>query len=462
MSEVNFQALIAAAAKYHFELVWPNNPNFEKDKEIWNVRLQTTPSVIAYCNETIDVQICVQWSRNNNYPLRIRSGGHHHEGMSCADGVLMIDLSQLNKIVYDNKYETAWIGPGIQLQKVYSELKLKNKIIPGGGCETVCVGGLTLGGGWGMYSRALGLTCDNLLACEVVLADNSVITVDDNQHKDLFWAIRGGGAANFGIVTNFHFKLTTYSQIKSTEEKWIGKAASQPMIDALTAIQANTIPISETWACRLFINESREVQFNKAVTQIDLGSPITDANVPLSNAFAESKLTDGASDQPKSTCLTRLPHKVSSAFVVNERIVETGTRLFAYLRSKPVYFPNAAAYISFHTFGGKIASFKPDATAFPYRDRYLLLQFQAWWTDKDDPHTQTYIDWIENLRLFLVAKEVTDGGFFNFQDAHIYQNSPRRQLMKYYYAGNLNRLIEIKNKYDKGNLFNSGMSIPLS
>jgi FAD/FMN-containing dehydrogenase len=106
---------------------------------IWNRRLQTGPAMVAFCKKKEDVQLCVNWCKDNSFLLRVRSGGHHHEGMSCAYGVLIIDLSLMNEIRYrDNNH--GWIPPGKQLQSVYKELQARGQIIPGGGCEMGNVG----------------------------------------------------------------------------------------------------------------------------------------------------------------------------------------------------------------------------------------------------------------------------------------------------------------------------------
>jgi FAD/FMN-containing dehydrogenase len=134
--------------------------------------------------------------------------------MCSADGVLIVDLSEIHKITFSTDLETVWIGAGAKLADVYEQMWAKNRILPGGGCGDVRVGGLVQAGGWGPYCRALGLTCDRLFGFRMVMASGEKIEVTDaksDPHSDLFWAVRGGGGGNFGVITEFRFKLAAVS-----------------------------------------------------------------------------------------------------------------------------------------------------------------------------------------------------------------------------------------------------------
>jgi len=177
--------------------------------------------------------------------------------------------------------------------------------------------------------------------------------------------------------------------------------------------------------------------------------------------FADSRMMNAPSSRPKDTCLTGpLPHKVSSAFVKKGKEVQAAQACYEFLRRNNKPFPNANTYISLHSFGGAIGDKAPNETAFPYRDRMLLLQFQAWWSDPADDSTDQYINWVRDVRTTLAEQGLTDGGFFNFQDASIAPETDRHALMKYYYGNNLRKLIDVKIQYDEKNMFQSGMSIP--
>ena len=181
---------------------------YEASRAIANAKFNYYPSGIAYCKSVDHVKLCIDFCRDNEIEFRIRSGGHQHEGMCSGNNVLIIDLSEMHKIEYICDTDEAWIPVGKKLTNVYSELEAKNYIIPGGGCASVNVGGLTQGGGWGASIRKLGFTCDNILEAEVVLADGRIVYPSPTNHQHLFWALKGGGGGNFGIVTRFRFKLT--------------------------------------------------------------------------------------------------------------------------------------------------------------------------------------------------------------------------------------------------------------
>ncbi|MBL4605502.1 MAG: FAD-binding protein [Flavobacteriaceae bacterium] len=176
---------------------------------ISNTRFGDQPNAIAYCKNASHVQYCINFSRDHKRTFRVRSGGHQHEGMCSGNGVIIIDLSEMNEIEYvkDNECE-AWIPVGKQLESVYKELEKRNQTIPGGGCQSVNVGGITHGGGWGYSIRKLGMTCDNILEAEIVLANGCIETISEHHLSNLFWSLKGGGGGNFGVVTRFKFKLS--------------------------------------------------------------------------------------------------------------------------------------------------------------------------------------------------------------------------------------------------------------
>ena len=157
--------------------------NYEDQRKIRNARFDYKPWCIVKCQDYKDVEKVVKLCKKGKKPIRIRSGGHHHEGMCSANDVVVIDLSKMNKVLLTpNENGMAWIGPGAKLGKVYKRLESKNYTLPGGGCDTVNVGGLVQGGGWGMLVRDSGLTCDSLQEIELVTAEGKTITANkDNR-----------------------------------------------------------------------------------------------------------------------------------------------------------------------------------------------------------------------------------------------------------------------------------------
>jgi FAD/FMN-containing dehydrogenase len=222
--------------KGKFRIVVFGDDNYHFARKISNSRFGHMPAGIAYCETAQDVKECLHFCKKTEtekaIPFRIRSGGHHHEGMSSYSDALIIDLSKMYsaEIDYGKDLSHAWIPSGMKLEVVYNELANKGKIIPGGGCQSVSIGGLTQGGGWGSHIRKYGLTCDSLLDVEMVLPDGTILNTSNSalspaDKKEILWALRGGGGGNFGVVTKFKFALSEIAKVQSTFTiKWTGSA----------------------------------------------------------------------------------------------------------------------------------------------------------------------------------------------------------------------------------------------
>ena len=202
-----------------FRVVLWDEYEYDSAREISNSYFDKRPAAVAFPRNARHVQECIQFCIDRNQSFRLRSGGHQHEGMSSLDGGLMIRLSDISLIEFEGSSdEEAWIDTGMKLGQVYSELRRRGTIIPGGGCFTVNVGGLTQGGGWGMHAREHGLTCDSVRAVEVVLYDpergeTTVEIVSPEHRSELFRALLGGGGGNFGVVTRFKFRLAEIPRV---------------------------------------------------------------------------------------------------------------------------------------------------------------------------------------------------------------------------------------------------------
>jgi FAD/FMN-containing dehydrogenase len=182
-------------------LVLPGDSGYEQASQSFNTRFDNhRPAAIARCTSVADVQRCVETARDARMPIAARSGGHSYAGYSTPDNGLVVDLRPMADVKVDG--DTAVIGGGARLMEVYAALAGAGRAIPAGSCPTVGIGGLTLGGGIGVTARKYGLTCDKLVAAQVVTADGKQQTVDGG---DLLWALKGGGGGNFGIVTSFTF-----------------------------------------------------------------------------------------------------------------------------------------------------------------------------------------------------------------------------------------------------------------
>jgi len=180
-----------------------DNEQYEKLRVGFNKRIQKYPLVIAQCKTINGIAAAVKYGKENKLAISIKSGGHCFEGFSSNDNGLVINLSSMKKVEFldDN---TLRIEPGCTLSELYDFILPKEKIIPAGSCGGVGVGGLTLGGGYGFFSRKYGLTCDSLQEISLVDGDGNIHSSKDN--PDLLWACKGGGNGNFGVVTEMIFK----------------------------------------------------------------------------------------------------------------------------------------------------------------------------------------------------------------------------------------------------------------
>jgi FAD/FMN-containing dehydrogenase len=165
------------------------------------------PNLVARPLDAADVRTAVQWGVAHGVPLRARSGGHSYAGYSTLSGGMVLDLRNLRGISIDTRQRTATIGAGSQLIDVYSALAGRGLTIPAGSCPSVGIAGHALGGGMGLAGRQFGLTADNILSARIVTADGRLRTAEKNTNPDLYWALRGGGGGNFGVVTGFTFRV---------------------------------------------------------------------------------------------------------------------------------------------------------------------------------------------------------------------------------------------------------------
>lgn len=184
-------------------LVLPSDADYSTSKQLYLVQFDdTSPRAIAYCASAADVALCLGFAQDNAVPVVARSGGHSAGGYSTTPG-LVIDVSGLDSVTLGR--DTTTIGAGAQLVDITNKLAPAGLGISSGYCPTVAAGGYLQGGGLGMLTRSIGVASDKVTSAQVVLADGRVVTASARQHSDLYWALRGGGGGNFGIVTSYTF-----------------------------------------------------------------------------------------------------------------------------------------------------------------------------------------------------------------------------------------------------------------
>ncbi len=201
------------------KLVIQDDEEYEKSRKVYNAMIDKKPGMIAYCQDVTDVKNAVNFARENNLLLAVRGGGHNGGGLGICDDGLVIDLSNIKNVRVDTTDNTVRVGGGNLWGEVDHVTHSYGLAVPAGIISTTGVGGLTLGGGVGYLSRKFGLTIDNLLEADMVLADGSLVTTNKDNYPDLFWAIHGGGG-NYGIVTSFKFQAHPLTTIIGGPTLW--------------------------------------------------------------------------------------------------------------------------------------------------------------------------------------------------------------------------------------------------
>jgi FAD/FMN-containing dehydrogenase len=203
LDEVAFREL---ESSFRGILVRPDDPSYDEDRKVWNGSIDRSPALIARCTGVADVIAAVKFARASGLPVAVRGGGHSFPGLSVCDGGVLIDLGLMKGIRVDPEARTARVQPGVLWAELDHETQAFGLATTGGIVTHTGVAGLTLGGGIGWLHRKLGLTIDQLLGVDLVTAGGEFVRANESDNADLFWGVRGGGG-NFGIVTEFEFRL---------------------------------------------------------------------------------------------------------------------------------------------------------------------------------------------------------------------------------------------------------------
>ncbi|MFG1670281.1 FAD-dependent oxidoreductase [Streptomyces sp. Y7] len=450
-------------------LIRPGDADWKPAHQLYNTRFDTLkPAAVAYVAHPDDIRTTLAYARAHALKVAIRNGGHSYAGWSSGNNRLIIDVSKLNRIRASGN--SAVVGAGSKLIDVYRALAAKGTTIPAGSCPTVGVSGLTLGGGQGVTSRAYGLTCDNLTQATLITADGKQLVANATTNKDLFWALRGAGNGNFGIVTELHFRthpapqgVTAYmtwpwskaaALIKSfqewgpsqPDEIWSslhlsGREGGRPTIsvaafslgtyrelqnavDRLADRPGGPGPASSVSLKRHSYEEAMEIYAG-------CSSFSTDAQCHLPGA------TPGRSPQG---ALNRETYAAKSDFF-DRSISATGIQT---LMKQMQSVRGGAGSIALTALGGAVNRVSPTSTAFVHRRSRMLAQYiVSWGAGATGSTAQSWLTSAHNA----MRPYASGAAYQNYPDPSL------RDWRKAYYGDAATRLSKLKKQYDPEGFF---------
>lgn len=432
------------------KIVTKDNCEYEESRLAWNRAIEKYPLVIIYCYNEQDIMNAILWAKKNSIEIRVRSGAHSYEGYSTGNDIAVIDISKMNEIYIDEDNGIVKIGGGVRNREIYEALGRKNYAFPGGGCPTVGVAGLILGGGWGYSSRFLGLACDSLIEVEVINYKGEKLIVNDVENSDLFWACKGSGGCNFGIITSMTIKLKEKIEMGTLIYMNYPNISAEDNIKVIEVLQNLYKNLDRRINLKTAIYNSVEKGRGVKLTGLFYGNSIDAREIlsPLENITnsMEIKIEDMSILECNRYIQDSHPdhekYKSTGRFVYKDYNYTELKRLIEII-DNPAEGADYTA-ITFYGAGGAISDIGKLDTAYYYRDAKFIMGIQSVW--EEDKYAYINKEWVKEN--FKTIELITEGSFVNF---------PLHELNNYedeYYGENIKRLKEIKKNYDPYNIFN--------
>lgn len=431
------------------KVIRPGDPEYDRARQEYNLAVDKYPVAIVYCFSQQDAANAVIWSRTWKIPLRIRSGGHNYEGYSTGNGDLVIDTSCMNGINVNTCDNTTEVQAGTRLLPLYKRLSEYGYVFPGGTCPSVAISGLVLGGGIGLSTRLFGLTADSLIEAEMINADGELLTANSYCNPDLFWALRGAGGGNFGVVTNYKFGLKKAELITLIQLRW----------DCNVLARNNFIGIWQEWLPNL---DRRLSSFSGIYKQgawmnaFFYGLP-EEAREILRPILDIQGITQEIIEYvPFITAVER----IGATYSKRDAFQAPGRFVFCYFTRSQLDSLGAImdrapseteSSIRVYSLGGAVRDTGFDATAFPARNADYIMVITSSWEKREEEVSNRI--WIQEGYDYIY--QITRGSYVNFP----YECTPCYE--EAYFQKNLPRLQCIKQTYDPHNIFHFPQSIRL-
>jgi FAD/FMN-containing dehydrogenase len=436
-------------ATHRGAIITPTDSRYEEGRRVWNAMIDRRPAVIVRCRSAADVMTAVRYGRDNQLPIAVRGGAHGIAGMgTCNDG-LVIDFADMKGIRVNRKARTVRAEPGLRWTEFDRETQAFGLATTGGTIGDTGIAGLTLGGGFGWLEGRFGMTVDNVVSADLVLASGELVHASDKENSDLFWAIRGGGG-NFGVVTSFEYQLHQVGPMivgglvihpfsAATDLLRYYRDLLRDAPDELTpAAVLLTLPDGNK-GCAIAVAYSGAVPDGERIVRSikSFGRPVMDAMGPIPYLGQQSMLEQAMPPNLRNYW------KADFVATVSDEVIETAVTGYAKAISP-------LASILFFPIHGAAARKAKDATAYPHRGGIHMGIYSLW---NDPAQDAQNVQWVR--RIWDAIQPHIPGGVYVNELGEDEGNDRVRQA----YGANYNRLAQIKGKYDPGNLFRLNANI---
>jgi FAD/FMN-containing dehydrogenase len=439
----------------------PSDPGYGLARRPFNAMHVDRPAVVVRCTGTADVVAAVNFARDNDLTPTVRGGGHSVAGLSSSDGGFVLDLSSMRGVQVDPEARLARVQGGAVLGDVDRETQVFGLATPFGVASETGVAGLTLGGGYGWLRRKHGLACDNLVSAQVVGADGEVRTASAETNPELLWALRGGGG-NFGVVTSFTFRLHpvgpvvafagVFYPVESAAEvlrgyrDYFASAPDEVSSEALSltfpADPGLPEPIHDQQCFVVGAVYAGDADQGMQVMQPlrELATPLADISQPMPFAVVQSAFD------------AFFPRGMLRAYWKSAYVTELSDEVIEIVARRSAERPSGLTFVDVYPMGGEVTRVRPDESAFGERAAQYMVSVAGNWPDAGDDEAN--IAWVREAWAEVDALG-TGSTYLNFTGPE----DPTASSVPHAFGRNLDRLAEVKARYDPGNLFRRNNNI---